>query len=85
MLRAGEHVHRRGAEGAVAVGGEVFEVAGEGDGVAGDVDHARGAQGADGAEEVLVAAGAGRVHHQHVEGALFGGHAQQEAARVVAM
>ena len=40
MLRAGEHVHGRGAQGPEPVLGQVGEVAGEGDGIAGDVHHA---------------------------------------------
>lgn len=85
MLRAGEHVHGRGAQGPEPVLGQVGEVAGEGGGIAGDVHHALGRKRADGAQEVLVAAAAGRVHEEHVERLPRFGHAQQEAARVCAV
>ena len=66
------------------MGGEVAQVAGEGGGVAGDVDDARGAKGTDGTEEVLVAAGAGRIHDHYVRHAALPGHLHHEASRVLA-
>ena len=62
MRCSGEHVHGEGGGGGVAEGAEAGDVAGEGGGVAGDVDQAVGLHGGDGLQGWGVHALAGRVH-----------------------
>ena len=82
MLRMREHIDRLDALDAVAVPGEVAEVARERLRVARHVHHPLRRHGRDGGEKALVAAGARRVEDDDV-GVLAGfGHALQEVARI---
>lgn len=82
MFRVGEHVHRLDARDAVAVPGEIAQVARERLRIARHVHHPLRPDGRDGGEKALVAAGARGIEDDDV-GVLAGlGHALQEVARV---
>lgn len=66
MVGIGKHVHRLDAADAVAALADHVQVPGQGLRIAGDVDNALGRCFQQGADEALVAAGAGRVHEHHI-------------------
>ena len=68
MAASGEHVHGLDGLDGEAAGGEELEVPGQGGWVAGDIDHASGAGGEDGVDDLGVAALARRVHGEAVDG-----------------
>lgn len=82
MVGHWEHIHGLDLLDFVAVLSEVLQVAGEGLGVAGDIDHLLGSKSADGAHEVLVASGAGWIHEYGVHLLAFGGHIHHELAGI---
>lgn len=73
MLGSREHIDGFGAEGGVGVVGEELEVAGEGGGVAGNVDDAAGGHLGDGVDDLRGEAAAGRVDDDDVGADALGG------------
>jgi len=82
MVRVREHIHGLNLFHLVVVPCQVFEVAGEGLRVAGDVHDAPRCEGHGGGEEFLVAAGAGRVHQQYIAFLAVCSHIHHEFAGV---
>ena len=68
MPAAGEHVHGLDALNGKAAGHKKLHIPGQGGGVAGDIDHAPGTGGKDGVNDLGVAALAGRIHCETVDG-----------------
>ena len=83
MLRKREHIHRNGLYSLVAAPDQVRGVPRQGVRPAGNVDDALRGQFQGRGEEFLVAARAGRVHHQHIQREPLLGHFDHEAARIV--
>ncbi len=83
MLGKREHVHRHGLDSFVPSLDQDSRVPGQGLWVAGDVHDGFRLQGQYGIQELHVAAGAGRVHHQHVQRETLLRHLYHETPRIV--
>ena len=68
MSAAGEHIHWLDGLDGEAAGGQEFDVPGQGGGIAGNVDHSPGAGSQYGVDDLGIAAFAGRVHGEAVDG-----------------
>lgn len=82
MIGVREHINGLDGFDAVAVAGEVFQIAGQSLGVAGDINDTLWREGDGGRKESLIAAGAGRIHEQNVTGFALGGHVNHEVTCV---
>ena len=68
MAASWEHVHRLNGLNGEAASHQALYVPGQGGGITGDVDHALGAGSEDGIDDLRIAALAGRIHGETVDG-----------------
>ena len=72
MSAAGEHVHGLNGLDGEAAGSEELDVSGQCGRIAGNIDHAANGGGENGVDDLGIAALAGRVHDETVDGLSLG-------------